>query len=237
MVFKYASIPFDAIVHQRIERLFLVPFLVNAFTKHPATSKYAWARRAPEECRHRRCPARQQNRLEHSAVRTKGPTTQGFEMTERCGLICGLPDGTSPCAASVRRVLQSTEAKNHQRAWEQPPAWRTRTALCATPTTAPRPSRQGIKCLPPAELEGYPLGLDLMDNTGVAGSPSEWCVAAGQQADTANPDAVQRVPRLPSGKFILHLVNATKLVPMAVNLSYIIHLERQRAHGREAVHY
>ncbi|KAJ6563986.1 hypothetical protein B0H19DRAFT_1258507 [Mycena capillaripes] len=95
-----------------------------------------------------------------------------------------------------------------------------------------------IKCLPPAELEGHLLGLDLMDDAGVAGYPSERCVdvpiAAGQEAVTARPDAVQRVPRLPSGKIIiiLHLANATRPVPMAVNVWYVIHLERQYAHCR-----
>ncbi|KAJ7204323.1 acetyl-CoA synthetase-like protein [Mycena pura] len=99
------------ITRLRIGHIFLVPSLVNAFTKHPATAQYdltlilksAMIAAAPMD-----------SRTESEFQAIGGPdflVTQGFGMTECCGLVTGLPFGTSPRPGSVGRVLPFTEAK------------------------------------------------------------------------------------------------------------------------------
>jgi acyl-CoA synthetase (AMP-forming)/AMP-acid ligase II len=100
----------DAIVRLRIGHFFLVPSLVHAFVKHPATTKYdlgffksAMIAAAPLD-----------GEMESAFQKIGGPdflATQVFGMTECGGMITGLPFGVCPRPGFVGTLLSSTEAK------------------------------------------------------------------------------------------------------------------------------
>ncbi|KAJ7853344.1 hypothetical protein B0H14DRAFT_2444459 [Mycena olivaceomarginata] len=100
----------DAIVRLRIGHFFLVPSLVHAFVKHPATIKYdlgffesAMIAAAPLD-----------GEMESAFQKIGGPdflATQVFGMTECGGMITGLPFGVCPRPGFVGTLLSSTEAK------------------------------------------------------------------------------------------------------------------------------
>ncbi|CAK5270878.1 unnamed protein product [Mycena citricolor] len=100
----------ETVVRLRIAHLFLVPPLVSAFVKHPATAnvdlrffKSAMIAAAPLDAE-----------MESAFQRVGGPgfiVTQGFGMTECGGLITALPLGADPLPGSVGRVLDATEIK------------------------------------------------------------------------------------------------------------------------------
>ncbi|KAJ7205478.1 4-coumarate:CoA ligase [Mycena pura] len=100
----------EALVRMRIVHLFLVPHLVNAFVKNPATANFdlSFLKSALIAA------ATMDGRSESEFQVLGGPeflVTQGFGMTECCGLISGLPVGTPPCPGSVGRLLPLTDAK------------------------------------------------------------------------------------------------------------------------------
>ncbi|KAJ7776523.1 hypothetical protein DFH07DRAFT_798438 [Mycena maculata] len=105
--FKYFL---ETIVRLRIGHLFLVPPLVNAFVKHPATPDFDL-----EFLRSAMIAAAPLDAEMESAFRRIGGeeflVTQGFGMTECGGLITGLPMGSEPRPGSVGQLLLSTEAK------------------------------------------------------------------------------------------------------------------------------
>ncbi|KAJ7440956.1 hypothetical protein FB451DRAFT_1058531 [Mycena latifolia] len=100
----------QSIVRLRITHLYLAPSLVNAFVKHSATPSYdltflktAMIAAAPLD-----------GGIESAFQTLGGPgflVTQGFGMTECCGLVTGLPIGSPPRPGSVGQLLSLTEAK------------------------------------------------------------------------------------------------------------------------------
>ncbi|KAJ7772261.1 hypothetical protein B0H16DRAFT_1512898 [Mycena metata] len=113
VVFKSMP-PFDiflqTIVRLRIGHFFLVPPLVTAFVKHPATTNYdlkffksALIAAAPLD-----------GEMESAFQQLGGPdflVTQGFGMTESSSMITSLPFGVPPLPGSVGQLLPYTEAK------------------------------------------------------------------------------------------------------------------------------
>ncbi|KAJ7027573.1 hypothetical protein C8F04DRAFT_1044734 [Mycena alexandri] len=106
--------PFDTfletIVRLRIGHFFIVPPLVTAFVKHPATAnhdlkflKSAMIAAAPLD-----------GEMESAFQQLGGPdflVTQGFGMTESSSMITALPFNVPPLPGSVGQLLPCTEAK------------------------------------------------------------------------------------------------------------------------------
>ncbi|KAJ7691607.1 hypothetical protein B0H17DRAFT_1201024 [Mycena rosella] len=100
----------ETVTRLRVNHLFLVPPLVNAFVKHPATAGYDLTFFKSGLIAAAPLDAEQESAFQALG----GPDfllTQGFGMTECSGLITALPVGKSPRPGSVGCILSDTDVK------------------------------------------------------------------------------------------------------------------------------